>query len=383
MTQLNPVVAGTRSRLVLLDFLRLTAMLLMVQGHTLDSLVSPAYLDIRTFPWNIWHALRGMTAPMFLLLSGAAGVLALRRDWAGRVSNTWVLYRVAWGFGLMALGYLLVFPANRIADLRWLSPEVWRGFLQVNILQLNGLGLLLSTGLVLLTRTDRAFAQVSLALGAGLILGTPFVQAVDWFHILPEGLAAYLSQAHGSLFPLFPYGAYLFLGVGLGMTLRGGAFEVSGQRFERACWWGTLGALILAALLSRMQALFPPHDPYAAGPSFALLRLAMTLPFFALLVRLANRWPRFAAACAPWGRRSLQVYVGHLVLLYGLPWFSGVANHRFQSLTLHQGLACVLLVGGVTFGGVALLDLLKRRAAPLNSALRLTAASLLVWALVF
>ena len=75
--------------------------------------------------------------------------------------------------------------------------------------------------------------------------------------------------------------------------------------------------------------------------------------------------------------------MGHLLLLYGLPWIHGVAQARYRSMSLAEGFAAVALVGGLTFGGVAVMDLIQRRAAPLNTLLRLSTAALLAWALVF
>lgn len=384
MTPASEPAAPRRGRLDFLDFIRLAAMAFMVLGHTLDALVRPELLDVGTFPWNVWHGLRGQTAPVFLMISGLVGVLSLRRDAEGRVPAPRLGRRVAWAFGLMALGYLLVFPANRIADLRWLSPEGWRGFLQVNILQLNGVGLLILTALAALTRSDRMYGRIALGMAAGTLLATPFLQGVDWFLLLPEGLAAYLSHGHGSLFPLFPHGMYLFLGAGAGWYLKDATPEEALRRFRKLCGWGALAALGGALLASRLPAsLFPPQDPYTTGWAFNLLRLGLALPIMALLTLLAQRMPAFSAACAPLGRHSLKVYVGHLVLLYGLPWTLGLTGKLYRTLSLEQGLLGVLLVGGITFGGVLLIDRIQRQSAPLWLALRLSTAGLLAWALIF
>lgn len=381
MTSHASPASPSRVRLDFLDVVRFAAMVFMVQGHTLDALVRADQLDVTAFPWNLWHALRGLTAPMFLLLSGAVGCLVLGRGADGRVPARRLLHRAGWGLKLLALGYLLVFPANRLADLRWLSPDVWRGFLQVGILQLNGLLLLVLTGLAALTRSDRAYAAWALGLGAALVLATPFVARVDCFACLPEAFAAFLSPAHGSLFPLFPHGAYLLLGVGIGQALKGRSRDEALDRFLDICDFGGAAALVLSALLAR--GLPPIHDATGLGLAFTFSRLGFALLLMGLVARLARRAPAFAGAVAPLGRRSLAVYVGHLLLLYGLPWIHGVAQARYRSMSLAEGFAAVALVGGLTFGGVAVMDLIQRRAAPLNALLRLSTAALLAWALVF
>ena len=83
------------------------------------------------------------------------------------------------------------------------------------------------------------------------------------------------------------------------------------------------------------------------------------------------------------GRKSLQVYVGHLLLLYGLPWTPGLASGRFRALSLPGGLAALAVVFTLTFGGIALLDLVQRRSERVDGLLRLSSATLLAWALLF
>lgn len=375
---------GEGRRLPFLDFIRFAAMVLMVQGHTLDALVHPSALDPSNGFWGLWHDLRGLTAPMFLLLSGAVTMLGVRRDAEGRVEPGRLLRRAGWGLGILVLGYLLVFPANRIADLRWLSPDVWRGFLQVNILQLNGLTLLILVGLLAITRSDRGFATLSVALGTIAILATPWGLGIQWFRFLPEALGAYLSRDHGSLFPVFPYSGYMFLGVGLGYLLRQGDLADRARRFRRVCAGSGCAALAAALLLGWIpETVMRVRDQWEAGPYHLLFRLGFALLLFALLSFLAQHRPRLAEATAPLGRRSLHAYIGHLVLLYGMPWTTGLAQGRFQSLTLTGGLLSVALVGSLTFGAVALLDLLHRRAAPVVVVLRLSTAGFLAWALIF
>ncbi len=373
---------ASRVRIEFLDVIRFLAMVFMVQGHTLDALVRTDLLDISTFPWSHWYALRGLTAPTFLMVSGAAGMLSLQRDPEGRVPQTRLLRRLAWAFGLLGLGYLLVFPASRLADLRWLSPEVWRAFLQVNILQLNGAGLLLLTGLAALTRSDRAFASWSLGIGLALTALAPLVQAVDWFRLLPEVLAAYLSHSHGSLFPLFPHGAYLFLGSALGYVIKAGTREDASRRFRRACGLGAAVAAGVVILLHEL-AWIPLPDPFGVSPAFTMMRLALVLLLMAGVAYGVQHTPALAARLVPFGRRSLHVYVGHLMLLYGLPWTTGICNGRYHTLNLGQGYLAVLLVGGLTFGGVALLNLIHARATRLGTVLRYSSAALLAWALLY
>ena len=59
-------------RIQLLDFIRFMAMVLMVEGHTLEAFLRPQDIRMADFGWNAWVGLRGLTAPLFLMVSGAA-----------------------------------------------------------------------------------------------------------------------------------------------------------------------------------------------------------------------------------------------------------------------------------------------------------------------
>lgn len=378
----NQSAIQVRQRLDFLDIIRLTAMLLMVQGHTLDSLVSIDYINITQYPWHHWHALRGLTAPIFLMLSGAVGILSMKRENDGSLSPAFLKRRTTLALGILALAYLLVFPANRLVDLRWLPADLWRSFFQTNILHLNGCCLLIHTGVASLTRSDRAFTLWSAAIGLLLLFAAPHSLGVNWFAILPESVAAYLSPVHGSMFPLFPHGAFFFLGTGLGYCIKQVSATEAPLRFRRFCAALTAVAALTAIFLAKNTAPSGP-DPYGFSPTFTLIRLALALPIMAGICFLAGLMPKASATLAFFGRKSLQVYVGHIILLYGLPWFPGISQGRLKSLTLNEGLATLLLVLVVTFGSIAALDLIKKRSQFFSSFLRITSALFLAWALIF
>lgn len=247
-----PGSTSSRPRIHVLDFIRLIAMLLMIQGHTMDAFVNPAHIDWESFHWDLWLQLRGLTAPLFLMVSGAVTVLGIRYDADGRVARKLIQRRVTMAFVVIGIGYLMVFPANRLADLRWVSPDIWQGFLRVNILQLNGVSLLMLTGLLAWTRTLRRYAGWALGLGAAILFLSPIMTSPDWFRWLPESLGAYLSFNHGSLFPIFPASAYMFLGVGFGALLVQIPEERRIRVFRLTCLATSSALLLLAMAVQRM-----------------------------------------------------------------------------------------------------------------------------------
>lgn len=373
-----------RPRIHVLDFARLVAILLMLQGHTLEAFVAPSAMDWNTLHWQVWGQLRGLTAPLFLLVSGAATVLATRRDPAGRIPLRQSLRRIRTAAMVLAIGYLMVFPAARLADLRWVSADGWRVFLQVNILQLNGITLLLLTGLMALTRSARTHAAWSLGLGLAILLAAPWIAGFGWFTRLPEGLAAYLSFAHGSLFPIFPASAFMFLGVGLGTVL---LEAPEGQRlrlFRLTALGAGLAALALSLLAERVSgACLPVHDAYRTGWASSFHRLGFSLVTLGLLAAVAEAWPRVAQALAPLGRKSLAIYVVHLALIYGTPWTPGLMGQPLHALGAIEGVGLIPGVAAATFLLVLLWDSMRSHSPSARTLAHVTTACVLGYAILF
>jgi hypothetical protein len=96
----------------------------------------------------------------------------------------------------------------KLTHLYGMSEERWRSFLVVDVLQCIAVMLAMLQGLVLLARTPSRFAGGAAVACVAIVVLTPAMWRVDWIETLPLALAAYLSPASGSLFPLFPWGAY-------------------------------------------------------------------------------------------------------------------------------------------------------------------------------
>lgn len=375
---------ATRPRIHVLDFIRLLAILLMLQGHTLEAFVAPSAMDWHSLRWQFWGQLRGLTAPLFLLVSGAAAALATRRDTGGRVPAGQIRRRIRTALLVLAIGYLLVFPAARVEDLRWVSSEGWRIFLQANILQLNGVTLLAVTVLMALTRTARAQALWGLALGLLILAAAPLVALLPWFAWLPEGVAAYLSYAHGSLFPLFPASAFMFLGLALG-TLLTEAPEAHRLRYFRlAALGGGLLALTLSWLTGRLSwGFLPAQVAYQTGWTSTLHRLGLSLLMVSALAALTEVRPRIAEVLAPLGRKSLAVYVVHLALIYGTPWTPGLLDDAHHALRPLQGLGMIPVVGTATLALVLLWDRIRNHSEPVRTLAHAATLCILGYALFF
>lgn len=341
-------------RITALDLARFLAMVMMIQGHTIYALASPDVIDITTFPWNIWHFCRGITAPVFLMVSGAVHVFANKRDDRGRIPRKTIIRRIRIALILIFIGYILVFPCQRIWDLPFVSAEGWDRFFQVNILQLFGLSLILILGAFVLTRSDKQLAVFSGVTALAITFLGPFVHSIDWFAILPGPLAAYMAYDHGSLFPIFPFSSYLFYGVVLGVILK----RIDPEKRTRSILvWGIPSGIVFIVLgyffsNSLMGIKTDIIDMSRSGLDLVFIRVGFVLAGLSLISLLYLKTKKLTKYYSLFGKRALFIYIGHLVIIYGSAIFPSLNSLYAKSLSLHEVLPIVVIVEAATLAAV-------------------------------
>jgi acyltransferase len=332
------------ARVISVDLARALAVVMMIQGHTLNVLLAPTYRENSVF--DAWVFVRVLTSCLFLFLSGFAFTLATTRHWEDFLRPSTRFWRRLRKFAFfLLLGYALHFPVYHLADFRFLSKDGWRGFLQVDVLQSIALTLIGLQLLVLVARTLRRLALLALAGAAIVVLLTPLVWAFPWADFMPLTLAAYLGAATGSPFPLFPWAAYVLAGAGLGYIY------IARQRAP--------GALPFPALLLRLGALIGfsgllfesvPFTLYAninfwkTSPNLFLIRLGCVLVLLAAIFAVGpflRRLPRVVSSLA---QESLTVYAVHLCVLYGSIWNLGLAQRIGPGLGAAETLGWIALL---------------------------------------
>jgi acyltransferase len=333
-----PAAAPARARIPALDAARALAVVAMVAGHTLDALLA---LAVRGEPLAVayWKA-RGLTAPIFLMASGWAVTVAIRRGGAaGLAIPRGRLPRVLL---LLAIAYALRWPgwgADRLASG---DRAVWAHLLAFDALHTIAIALLAAALVLALPLGERArawafalLAVLAVALGMGGRAPLP----VDPLALPAPLLRMALAQAAGgtSPFPLFPWAGHFFVGALVGL-LAGG----------RARALAAVGAVLVAATCWTGVGTMPPGHPVL----FAFRTGAVLLLFAALSAVPA----RAAAALAPLGRASLGVYAIHLPVVYGWSTYDGLATRVGPTL---RPLAALGVAAAVLAGSFALHHALK------------------------
>lgn len=351
-------------RLYALDLARFIAMMFMMQGHVIDALVSRSEMSVADFPWNIWHFIRGFTAPIFLMVSGAVHAFATKRNEDGSVRADVLQKRIRWAFTIIGIGYILTFPASRVWDLPFVSHEGWRNFLSVNILQLTGATMLLFTLVIAGTKSVAQMGKRGLATAGALLVLTPVMQVLPGIEHLPLWLRAYLNDATGSIFPMFPFSGYLFVGLYVGSKLAAQPKEQRDEYLQHTSW--RYGIVITAIGLVVQYALKAAGVPASMtdGPMSVPLfvwRVGVVLMVFSAAVWVLNHTWHLRNWYSLFDTKSLWIYIIHLLILFGTPWTSSIGRVYYHSFSAPVSIAIALGIVATTLVCAWLFDLYSKQ----------------------
>ena len=192
-------------RVDMLDAVRLLAAFQMIQGHTIDALLMDSARDGAFF--HAWTWIRGLTAPIFLIAAGLsfslAASLADEPKFFARRTGRARTRRMLRSLALVVTGTLM-----HLGD----DP------LRIDVLQCVGISLLMLDLIVRVAPGSRSVFVVAMSLAALFMCGAEPMEALrgeGWMRIP----LAFVGHQTGSLFPLFPWAAYVFGGVALAQVV--------------------------------------------------------------------------------------------------------------------------------------------------------------------
>jgi uncharacterized membrane protein len=310
-------------RVIFIDLARALAVVFMLYGHAVDALLAPQYRTGQLY--ELWQFQRGLTSSLFLLLSGFAFSVATTKRWSSHVRLSRKVFDRHRRFLLFVLlGYGLHFPVPRFWNLPSATDEQWRAFLAVDVLQLIGVTLVIVQLLVFVSRRPWVFTALATVLAAAVVATTPYVWRFDWTQVFPQWAAAYMAPARGSLFPLFPWSAYVLFGVALGQLFgRWGTAKLA--TFANAALLLPGLALIAGGLVLRPVARELFGTPWSFVPPEVMVRAGTCLLIVGAIAhgtRYVSRLPHVFSAVA---QETLLIYFVHLCIVYGSVWSPGLA----------------------------------------------------------
>ena len=300
--------------------MRAFAVLMMLQGHTVHTLLAEQYRNMDSIIYSSWYILRGFTAPIFIFTSGVVFTYLLTLNKFSLKENPRIKKGIQRGISLILIGYILRYPAYKIFNFSDVTKEQWLIFFSVDALHLIGFGLLL----VVFFKWISSLLEINdiimfSSLAIIILLFTPWINTLGWDQILPIPFASYFTFKYGSIFPLFPYLQYIFVGAVLGSLLSRKP-ELHKSVYVNILILGIgIGLFVFSQFL---PSIIDISETVSYSQSLnrigVMLILNSTFVFIAVKIESA---PKFISTLA---RYSLLIYIIHLVILYGSPWSIGL-----------------------------------------------------------
>lgn len=286
----------------------------------------------------------GMVAPVFMFLAGVSvAILACSTKGLRSEARFEVALR---GIEILVIAYLLQLAF-------WVFGGFsgsWTRILKVDILNCIGASMVLGA---VFAWPGKGFNWRGAVGFLALLFGAQFLWRMPALVALPDGLEGYLVFARKrSQFPLFPYGAWVFLGLTLGpiwyrLSVREGR--------ERLLWTGVaigaLASLLIGLGMKAVHVEIPWSEigledgPIRTTVGHFFFKMGILLMLFVgarLSAPLLDRFP-FAVPVV-FGRASLFAYCVHLILVY-----HAFAPFLGKSLGRLGHLAGVLLLAAVMY----------------------------------
>jgi uncharacterized membrane protein len=319
-------------RVIFIDLLRGFAVVVMVIGHSIDSVLS---IEVRMSGWfQIYDFFRGFTAPLFLFASGLAFAVATGKRWEEYTHfSVHLRRRLLRVLLLLGIGYALHVPFLSLEKIFTTTPAEAAALFQADVLHCVAVSLLLLHILILVLRSRSRFFGALAFIAPAIVLLTPIVSREDFSSLLSPVISPYLNRQQPSLFPLFPYAGFLVGGVVAGHYFQRSRSD-AGTRF--LTWFALAGAcLATLAVAADLLPVFvlPPHDFWKTSPIFFLLRWAVVaeiVVFFMLLRNIPSTIKHYLTLL---GQSSLLVYTVHIMIAYGSSINSGLIQMVGQTLT--------------------------------------------------
>ncbi len=338
---MNDAVKPRAPRVAFLDLARCLAIVLMVFAHLCDSLLEVGQWQTRF--GQLYGHVRGLTAPLFFLVSGCAfAVATLPRFQAHRRYGPEVRARLSRALLLFAWGSALTLPWWAEGFPFEARAEVWYPFLSLGVLHCIAVALVVGQVLLRVSKSPAVFAALSFGVAAVAVLAAPALQA--WGAGLPPhlGRGAFFAGGFAGGFPILPWAAFFWFGGTVGAWLystRAGPLPTS------AVLVGTAAVALGAGTLLDPVYLELPEGLESASPALFLRRLGVASGLLSVLPQVARVFTTLAQHLRLPAANALTFYVGHMLIIWGVPSVTGL-YHRLGptlSFTSCAGLTALCL----------------------------------------
>jgi uncharacterized membrane protein len=297
-----------------IDYLKAWAVIVMIEVHVVNCFLNPS---LRTAWWfQILNFINGLVAPVFIFTAGFSFVYSVMQKRGEPINFSKLLLRRANRILLIFLvGYLIHIPYFSLKNIFiYASPAELKSFYSTDVLQCIGSGLLVLLFLRMIIKSDTWYYSIITGIGLLIVFVTPYVWNVDFTRWIPLPIATYFNEIHGSLFPLFPWHGFLFLGASYGVfqqyntnNKNNGAFTP----YTVTALIVSISGIVIMHYLSKNPAFNIKPNAIFFITRFALVIVLLHLCQWYLSVK-NNPGGLFIVI----GKESLLVYWLHLQVLY-------------------------------------------------------------------
>lgn len=336
----------SKNRIIFIDLMRALAVLMMVQGHTVDTFLADSYRTFDSQFFTLWWSIRGLTAPIFLFTAGTVFTYLLRLNNLPFNENPRVKKGIKRFFLLIAIAYFMRYPTPYVVYFKEVTDYQWKNFFAVDVLHLIAFGILFVVGLAYLSERFKVRDSIVFPTAAFLmfVLYAPFAK-INWVEFLPMPVAGYLYQGTGSLFPLVPWSGFVFAGATLGSYLASNPDVFKTKLFSVRMLYFGLFFLAVSAIGNVFEiAIYGQSNFWTTSPNLIFFRLGIVILLNSIVSYLALKFQNIPKLLVSIGRNSLPIYVVHIIILYGSAWTLGLWSLFAKSFSLWSSIGAAIIM---------------------------------------
>lgn len=331
---------SSNQRLYFIDAVRAFAILMMLQGHFIDTLLAPEHRDMSHLAYKVWSYFRGITAPTFFTISGLIFTYLLLKAKENGTEKHRMRKGLNRGLMLIGIGYLL-----RAPFLSWLTGYFDTYFLVTDVLQIIGLSLICIVGLYFICfKNCRLLSIMTLIVGFLIFVSEPLYRNLSLENV-PLLFSNYVSKANGSVFTIIPWFGYMAFGAYIATLFYRHLKKTNFKPIIVSVFFIVGYFLIEKSSI----ALFYLHQWTdiqlfidSASYNYLFSRLGNVLLYFGIFYGFERYLkPRLLLKI---GQKTLSIYVIHFIIIYGS--FTGFGLSQLIGKTLKPWEA---IIGAVAF----------------------------------
>lgn len=341
---------GTQKlRYLFVDLLRGWAVILMIEAHVVNGLLRSDLKETITF--EIIHFINGAVAPAFLFMAGFTFAISSQRKWEEYIQLRQSFLRQIGRLSfILFLGYSLHLPFFSLRKIILeAKPEELASLFQVDILHTIAVSLVILLFALLVLRRELWLRYFAFFIAALVVFPTPIVWSYDFSNIFPLQIASYFNAKQRSVFPLFPWSAFVFCGTLTSQLFLSALQKNQERKMMAKVFWGG-GIIVILGIVSDLLPVqvYETYDFWHTSPSFFMIRLGIVLMGSSGMWWYERRIKPQSSVLQVIGQESLFVYAFHLVIVYGSvirhPWLVEIFGPSLNFLECFG-----VLIGLVTF----------------------------------